>query len=334
MQEALFYTKLKNSKVRCVLCPWFCELKPGQIGACNVRRNTGGILETLVYNKVAALGIDPIEKKPLYHFLPGRNIFSLGMVGCNLHCTFCQNHNISQCKAEDFTDFIPLSAAQILSKASAIRNNAGVAFTYNEPFTFYEFMLETAKLSHTQGMKNVVISNGYVNPEPLKKILPFIDAINIDLKAFDKKFYRQQTKGKLETVMETIITIAESSMHLELTNLVIPGLNDNEEQFVKMVEWIADKCGIETPLHLSRYFPQYKLDIPATPPETIKRLYQHAKKHLRYVYAGNMDAGKLSYTYCPDCGRLLIRRNRYAVITEPGFEGNCPLCGFKIPILL
>ncbi len=334
MQEALFYTKLENSKVRCILCPWFCELKPGNTGACRVRKNIGGNLKTLVYNTVAALSIDPIEKKPLYHFLPGKDILSLGMVGCNLHCTFCQNHSISQCRAEDYSGFTPISAYQILKKASGIIKNAGIAFTYNEPFIFYEFMLKTAQLSHRHGMKNVMVSNGYVNPEPLKRILPFIDAFNIDLKAFDNKFYIQQTKGKLETVLKTIIAVAESKAHLELTNLVIPGLNDNQKQFEEMVKWIAGECGNEIPLHLSRYFPQYKLDFPATPPETLERLYHVAKKYIHYVYIGNMKTNKFSDTFCPECGKRLIHRNRFRVETEPGFNGNCPTCGRIIPIVL
>lgn len=334
MQEALFYNKQENNKVKCLLCPWFCELKPDQTGACRVRKNIEGSLKTMVYNKAAAMGIDPIEKKPLYHFLPGRNILSLGMVGCNLHCTFCQNHNISQCLAEEYAGFTPLSADELLIKASAIRNNAGIAFTYNEPFTFYEFMLETARLFHAHGLKNVVVSNGYVNREPLKEILPLIDAFNIDLKAFDKKFYRQQTKGNLDAVLETIVTIAKSNKHLELTNLVIPGLNDNEIQFEEMVKWIAGECGNETPLHLSRYFPQYKLDIPPTPHETLEHLYQIARKHIHFVYVGNMNSDKLSDTFCPVCGKLIIHRNRFKVETEPGFNGNCPLCGHIVPIVL
>jgi pyruvate formate lyase activating enzyme len=195
VQEALYYTKKEGNKVKCLLCPWLCNLNPGQTGVCKVRTNNQGKLKTLVYGKVAALGIDPIEKKPLFHFYPGKTILSIGLVGCNLHCTFCQNHTISQCKADTYNGFIPFSSGQLLAKATGIRNNVGIAYTYNEPFTFYEFMFETARLVHSAGMKNVVVSNGYINREPLQDILPFIDAINIDLKSFDGKFYKQQTKG-------------------------------------------------------------------------------------------------------------------------------------------
>ncbi len=334
MQEALFYQKEAGKRVKCLLCPWYCDLREGGIGACNVRKNTAGILETLVYNKVAAWGIDPIEKKPLYHFFPGKNILSVGNVGCNLHCTFCQNHNISQCRADEFEGFAELTSTGLLEKAKAIRNNIGVAFTYNEPFTFYEFMFDAAILLHEAGLKNVVVSNGYVNQEPLKTILPFIDAFNIDLKAFDDGFYRHQTRGKLEPVLKAITTIARSNAHLELTNLVIPGLNDDESQFEDMVKWIAAEAGPETPLHLSRYFPQYKLDIPATPVNKLERMYNIAKKHLQYIYVGNVNAGALDDTRCPICGKLIVQRNRYRIMSNPGFDGNCPQCGHKIPIVL
>ncbi len=334
MQEALFYEKEAGNKVKCVLCPWYCELKDGQTGACKVRKNSEGILETLVYNKIAAMGIDPVEKKPLYHFYPGRQILSIGSVGCNLHCTFCQNHDISQCRADEFKRFTEISPAEVLIKAKQAGNNIGVAYTYNEPFTFYEFMLDTAMLLHQAGLKNVVVSNGYINQEPLKKILPYIDAFNIDLKAFDDKFYRQQTRGKLKPVLEAIVAITQSNTHLEITNLVIPGLNDDETQFEDMVKWIATEAGPETPLHLSRYFPQYKLNVPPTPLDKLERLFHIANSHLRYVYLGNVNAGQLDDTRCPGCGKLLIQRHRYGVKKEPDFEGNCPRCGRKIPVVL
>lgn len=334
VQEALYYEKQEGEKVRCVLCPWYCILKPGQTGACKVRRNASGKLETLVGNRIAALGTDPIEKKPLYHFYPGRYILSAGSVGCNLHCTFCQNHNISQCRADEFQGFIEISPEELLNKARSITRNIGVAYTYNEPFTFYEYMMRSAQLIHAAGLKNVVVSNGYVNPGPLNEILPYIDAFNIDLKAFDENFYRQQTTGKLKPVLDTISAIARSNAHIEITTLVIPGLNDDEYRFEEMVKWIADQAGPGTPLHLSRYFPQYRLMIQATPVELLGRLHRIAKKHLQYVYTGNVDAGACSDTRCPECNRLLVQRSRYTVSIEPGFRGTCPRCGSKIPIVL
>lgn len=335
MHEAQFYIKLENQIVRCELCPWNCVLKPGQTGICKVRSNENGQLFTHIYNKVAVFGIDPVEKKPLYHFYPGKNILSIGEVGCNLHCTFCQNHRISQCFASEFNGFYELDSKQIVEKAMQTDKNIGIAYTYNEPFTFYEFLFETAQLAHENGLKNVVVSNGYINIEPLKKLLPFIDAFNIDLKAFSDEFYQNQTKGKLEPVLETLQIIAKSECRLEITNLVISGLNDDETEFEKMVKWIADNLGNEVPLHLSRYFPQHKMDLPATSIEKLKILFELAKQQLLYVYLGNVNDEKHSSTFCPQCGNLLISRNRYKTITN-GLDAdkNCKNCGTKINCII
>lgn len=334
MYEALFYTKLANQTLRCDLCPWFCLLKPGQTGNCKVRSNKKGELFTHVYNKVAVIGTDPIEKKPLYHFHPGKSILSIGEVGCNLHCSFCQNHQISQCIATDFDRFQEITSEQIVAKALKIPENIGIAYTYNEPFTFYEFMLETAKAAHEKGLKNVVVSNGYINPEPLKNLLPFIDAINIDLKAFSEEFYRKQTKGKLSPVLETLKIIAESPAHLEITNLVIPGLNDDEAEFENMVQWIAEELGKDMPLHISRYFPKFRLKTAATPTETMLLLYKTAKKHLNHVFVGNVPDTERSSTFCGHCGEILIRRNAYEVqIQNTREDGCCATCGTPVKII-
>ncbi|MGC9353581.1 MAG: AmmeMemoRadiSam system radical SAM enzyme [Mariniphaga sp.] len=328
MQEALFYEKAEDNLVKCLLCPWFCELKPGQTGICKVRENIDGVLVTRVYNQVAALGTDPIEKKPLYHFFPGKNILSIGEVGCNLHCSFCQNHHISQCFAKDFNAFHAVNSEQILKAALNTRNNIGVAYTYNEPLTFYEFMFDTAKLVKEKNLKNVIVSNGYINPEPLKQILPLIDAFNIDLKAFDNDFYKTFTKGKLEPVLETLKIIAAQGNHLEITNLVIPGLNDDEKKFEKMVKWISEELNPHIPLHLSRYFPQYKLVLPPTPIEKLDHLYSVAKQYLHHVYLGNVHDGKHASTFCPNCHALLIERNHHLTrIVQPDFNGTCKNCG-------
>jgi pyruvate formate lyase activating enzyme len=328
MQEALFYTKLENQTVRCNLCPWNCILKSGQTGSCKVRSNENGKLVTHVYNQVAAFGIDPIEKKPLYHFYPGKNILSVGEVGCNLQCSFCQNHNISQCFASEFEGFQEITSAQLVAKALKIPQNIGIAYTYNEPFTFYEFMFETAKLAHENGLKNVVVSNGYINPDPLEKLLPYIDAFNVDLKAFSEEFYKNQTKGKLEPVLECLKIIAKSPAHLEITTLIIPGLNDDETEFEKMVKWIASELGNDVPLHLSRYFPQHKLNLPPTPIIKLETLYDLAKKNLQFVYLGNVSDEKRSSTYCPHCNKTLISRNHYNIsIQNLGEKGRCRFCG-------
>lgn len=335
MHEALYYSKLENKKVRCELCPWNCELMPQQTGICKVRTNDDGKLFSLVYNKVAALGVDPIEKKPLYHFYPGKNILSIGEVGCNLQCSFCQNHRISQCYASNFKGFQKISSKKIVKEALKTWNNIGIAYTYNEPFTFYEFVLDTAKLAQQKGLKNVVVSNGTINQKPLKELLPFIDAFNIDLKAFSEIFYRNHTKGKLEPVLQSIKTIAKNKVHLEITNLVIPGLNDDEEEFTALVKWIAAETGEKTPLHLSRYFPQHKMQHPPTPIEKLESLYEIAKKHLQHVYLGNVSDEKRSSTFCSNCGELLIERRHFQTKSEMLDEsGKCKKCDADNSILM
>jgi len=331
MREALFYEKLDGNEVRCLLCPRFCRLKPGRTGSCKVRENVKGKLVTHVYNKIASLGTDPVEKKPLYHFYPGMEIFSVGEVGCNFHCSFCQNYRTSQCFAGDFRGFHAITASQIISKARRELQNIGIAYTYNEPFTFYEFMLDIAKLAKESGLKNVAVSNGYINPEPLRDLIPYMDAFNIDLKAFNNGFYKKYIHGKLQPVLETIKTVAKNGKHLEITNLVIPGLNDDERQFEEMVQWIADETGRDTPFHISRYFSNYKLNIPPTPVETLIKLYVIAGKYLDYVYLGNVSDERRSSTYCQNCGELLVERNLYRTrIVQKKFKGICTNCGSPV----
>lgn len=335
MQEALFYIKLENKTLRCELCPWYCILKPGETGICKVRTNQNGTLITEVFDKVAAFGIDPIEKKPLYHFFPGKNILSIGEVGCNLHCKFCQNHRISQCKASDYRNFENATSVQIVDEALKTHNNIGIAYTYNEPFTFFEFMLETAKLAHQKNLKNVVVSNGYINPGPLRNILPHIDAFNIDLKAFTNDFYKKFTKGKLQPVLDVLKIIARSNIHLEITNLVIPGLNDDENQFREMISWMVSELGDDIPLHLSRYFPQNEMEIPPTPVSTLETLYDIAKKQLQYVYLGNVTNDNYSSTWCANCHEILIIRKGYKTDTRNlSQNGTCKKCNHKLKIVI
>jgi pyruvate formate lyase activating enzyme len=334
MHEALFYEKIGNNEVKCMLCPWLCTLKPGQTGICKVRMNEEGTLETMVYDKVAVYGTDPIEKKPLYHFYPGKKIFSVGETGCNLHCDFCQNYQISQCHPKDIFRFHNITGKQLVEKAAAVKDNIGIAYTYNEPFTFYEFMRHTARLVHEKGLKNVVVSNGYVNQEPLLDILPLVDALNIDLKAFGNSFYKTHTRGRLEPVLHTLKQISRQGKHLEISNLVIAGLNDKETEFTNMVKWIADEIGPETPLHLLRYFPAYKLTLPVTPFYVLKKLYELAKKQLDYVYIGNSSNGIYSVTTCPTCGKEVVQRNHYDVTADPDFDGSCTDCGTKMNFIV
>jgi pyruvate formate lyase activating enzyme len=282
-KEALYYEFLSNNKVHCLLCPQSCYIDDDKVGFCGVRKNIKGKLYSLIYEKITSLALDPIEKKPLYHYHPGKYILSIGTKGCNLACPYCQNWTISQ---DDMAPTESITSYELVKKSKQ-SNSFGIAYTYNEPFIWYEFVLDTAKLAKKQGLENVLVTNGYVNPEPLEEILPFIDAMNIDLKSIDDDFYRKTCKGKLNPVLETIKRVHQSC-HIELTNLVIPTLNDSEDNFVHLVDWIYDNLGANVPLHFSRYFPCFKFKIPPTEINTLKKAEQIAKKKLKYVYLGNV----------------------------------------------
>jgi pyruvate formate lyase activating enzyme len=283
MKEALFYETKEDLKVQCLLCPHNCLIPEGRQGFCGVRKNQEGKLFTLIYEEITSFALDPIEKKPLYHYHSGEHILSVGTKGCNLCCLFCQNWNISKdlnATTEKVTsDFIVERAKQI--------GSFGIAYTYNEPFIWYEFVLDTAKLAKSKGLENVLVTNGYVNLEPLKNIIPFIDAMNIDIKSIDEEFYINTCGGKLAPVLE-VIKESNRHCHIELTNLVIPGLNDKEENFIGLVDWIYDNLGDSVPLHFSRYFPCYKLDSPSTPIAALNKAKEIAKKKLKFVYLGNV----------------------------------------------
>ncbi len=335
MKEALYYLKKAGDIIQCTLCPHYCEVRPGKAGSCRVRKNLNGTLVTEVFGKVSSMAVDPVEKKPLYHFFPGRKILSIGNVGCNLHCIFCQNHDISQCYPDDFLWFKTITPEQVADYAQKVEDNIGVAYTYNEPFTFYEYMQETAIKIKGKGLKNVVVSNGYISEEPLKAILPHLDAFNIDLKGFSDDFYRKITKGNLDPVLSTLKTIGRSSAHLEITNLVVPGLNDDEHLFREMIAWIYGELGKDVPLHLSRYFPRYKLDHPATSSATLENFYLIAKEKLDFVYTGNMAGGNRSDTFCPRCQAILISRDGYQIrLYSLSESGECTKCGFQSGIIL
>jgi len=283
VKEALYYEKLDKQKVHCRLCPHNCVIQDGSRGACGVRIDQGGTLFTEIYGKATSIALDPIEKKPLYHYHPGEYILSIGTKGCNLHCDFCQNWQISQDINVPTQD---ITSEEIIKKAKAERS-FGIAYTYNEPFIWYEFVLDTAKRAKKAGLENVLVTNGFVNMEPLKEMLPFIGAMNIDLKSFNGDFYKKICKGRLEPVLETIKT-ASKACHVELTTLLIPGENDSEDELKKMVDWVYENTGPETPLHFSRYFPCYKMRIPPTPIESLERAERIAKEKLKYVYLGNV----------------------------------------------
>jgi len=326
MKKALNYDKIGEDAVKCNLCPHLCTISVNSKGVCGVRKNSGGELYSEFYGKVSALNSDPIEKKPIYHFYPGNNILSVGSIGCNFKCNFCQNWEISQPASENqksLQDFSPESIVNLALK----HNSFGIAYTYNEPTVWIEYMQDIARLSKNNDLKNVVVSNGFINNKPLKELVKYIDAFNIDLKAFDTNFYKTYASARLEPVRLSLELIKDSGKHLEITNLIVPGLNDDPDTFQKMVRWISEKLGKDTVLHLSRYHPAYKLNIENTPIQKLYELYNIAKSKLDHVYLGNVNSDIGRDTYCSKCRNLLIRRSGYITdICGIDDTGQCKKC--------
>jgi pyruvate formate lyase activating enzyme len=319
----------EDERIVCLLCPHNCKLAEGKTGICGVRKNTGEDIGLLTYGVVSGYALDPIEKKPLYHFYPGTNIFSIGSYGCNMRCDFCQNYNISQRNSAGFD--LKTEPDKIINDAQAALNNIGIAFTYNEPVIWFEFVRDVSHKAKKKGLRTVMVSNGYVDREPLDEIISFIDAFNIDLKAFNNDFYRKIAGADLEPVKNTLRQIAGSGKHLEITTLIIPGLNDSESEMASEAEWIARELGKDIPLHLSRYFPMYKREDPSTPGDTIRRLAAVASGYLSYVYIGNMDSDTGQNTKCPKCGKTITKRSGYNIkLQNLDQKGRCTGCGTKI----
>ena len=317
-------------QVQCTLCPHACKLLPGQSGKCNTRINKGGKLYTLSYGVLSAIAKDPIEKKPLYHFLPGNSILSIGSFGCNFKCDFCQNCNISQPQEEIYSQYPARAPTDMVDRALHHKDNIGLAYTYNEPTIYFEYMLECAIKLREHNLMNVMVTNGYINREPLEEILPVMDAFNIDLKSFQNEFYRQRASSELKPVLDTIARVAESDKHMELTFLIIPGYNDTEAEWNRMIKWIEINCGADTILHVSKYFPRYKLRGSPTPTKTMQRFIETARERIKYVYPGNNpEIG--NDTLCPQCGTLLIERDLYNTrIHGLTSEGLCGHCSYQI----
>jgi pyruvate formate lyase activating enzyme len=286
-----------------------------------------GELVSETYGKVSAIHYDPIEKKPLYHFHPGSIILSIGSIGCNLNCSYCQNCDISRADVSSYSWFREYSVEEIVQMALDHPGNTGIAFTYNEPTISYEYVLEISRLASASGLKTVMVTNGFINPDPLVQLLPFTDAWNVDLKAFREEFYSEHTGSKLGPVLETLKILSQTGKHLEVTNLVIPGLNDDPEIFAEMIGWIHDELGSDSILHLSRYFPHHRMTRSATPVQTLIDLYEIAREKLHYVYLGNVYVPEGSHTDCPSCGQPLIRRNGYETqILAVSRDGTCKHC--------
>ena len=322
MKKIAEFQESIDKKVKCKLCPHHCLIKNGDSGICGVRENKDGTLYTNNYGEISSIGVDPIEKKPLYHFYPASRILSLGTYGCNFKCQFCQNWKISQGNPPTQQ----LTPEEVINLAEQ-KNVKSIAYTYSEPVVWYEYVKETAQKAAKKNIKNVLVTNGFINPEPLENILPYIDAANVDLKSFNDDFYKKYAGGSLDPVKETIKTMA-NNIHLEITTLLINDLNDDRKELEKLFKWIAN-INKAIPLHLSRYFPAHKMNRPATEIKTMEDAYNLAKEYLNYVYLGNLRTTEKGNTYCPQCGKKLISRSGYN--TEVFLEkGECPECSYEI----
>ncbi len=328
--EALYYDKLLGNIVQCRLCPNLCILSPGEYGTCRARKNINGKLYSMVYGKIAAAHLDPIEKKPFFHVLPGSAAYSIATTGCNIQCLFCQNWEISQVFPFD-AQTIPATPQQVVDKA--VESGAqSIAFTYSEPVISFEYVLDIAKLAHAAGLKTLMVSNGYIEQKPLLEILKYIDAFKVDFKGFDEEFYKKLTNGHLQPVLDTMKTIRKSGVWLEIVTLLVTGQNDNDEQIRGLARWIKKNVGDDVPLHFSRFSPQYKLlNVPATPPETVIHAREIAlQEGLKYVYTGNIVYPQGEITRCPLSGEEIIIRQSMFTIYDGLKNGTCS-DGEKIP---
>lgn len=323
MKKAAYWTKAESGSIKCELCPNYCLIRQGNSGSCGVRTNRDGVLYADGYGKVSSSQVDPIEKKPLYHFRPGTDIFSIGGWGCNLHCSFCQNWSISQEFREGSESFSP---DQVVSAAERSGTDS-IAYTYNEPFISMEFVRECSDLARRRGMKNVAVTNGYVSTEALADAIEAIDAFNVDVKSMEDGFYKRNCGGKLQSVLEFCKAVRACGKHLEITNLVIPGENDSDELLLALVDWIAEELGEDVPLHFSAYRPQYKMSNPSTDPAILNRAHELASGKLNYVYLGNVISDVGQNTVCRKCGSCLISRSGYATVIAGIKDGACTACG-------
>jgi pyruvate formate lyase activating enzyme len=316
--------------VKCLLCPTECVLEDYQVGSCRVRINRDDRLLSLVYGKPCAVHVDPIEKKPIFHMTPGAAVYSIATAGCNLTCKFCQNWEISQTGPAE-TRNADLPPEEVVNRALESGCRA-IAYTYSEPSVFYEYMLETARLARSRGLRNIWVTAAYINPDPLRELAPWMDAANIDLKGFTDEYYRTVCGGRLQPVLDAIVLAAELGVMVEITNLIVPTLNDDLKLIGEMCAWIKENLGPDVPLHFSRFHPQYRLQkLPPTPLETLWQAHRTAlDRGLRYVYTGNVPYDERSNTFCPRCRLLLVGRRGYFVSVNRIRGGLCPQCGFAI----
>jgi pyruvate formate lyase activating enzyme len=329
--EARFYEKLPDREIECALCPRLCRLGDKERGYCGVRENRGGIYYTLVYGKVCTSNVDPIEKKPFFHFHPGKSAFSIATAGCNVNCKFCQNWEISQVRPEQIRH-VDLSPAEVVATAQHY-DSPVIAYTYSEPIVFFEYMYDTSVLARKSDIKNVVVTGGHVQPEPLKELIKVVDAIKVDLKAFSQDFYTEYVRGELKPVLEAIKIISKSPIWMEIVYLVIPTLNDSDEEIKRLSQWILEEVGPDVPIHFSRFQPMYLLkNLPPTPQSTLENARAIARKEgIHYVYIGNIPGHEAENTYCPNCQNIAIERRGYRIIKNNIKNGKCKFCSNPIP---
>ncbi|MFH1781991.1 MAG: AmmeMemoRadiSam system radical SAM enzyme [Candidatus Omnitrophota bacterium] len=318
------------SKVKCLLCPRECELSNGDRGDCRARMNIGGELKSLVYGRPCAVHVDPIEKKPLFHYLPGTRSFSIATAGCNLHCMYCQNWEISQRIPEE-TRNIKLSPEDVVKEAINSKSKT-IAYTYSEPIIFYEYAMDTGQLAHKKGLRNIWVTAGYINQEPLKEAIKVIDAANIDLKGITDKFYQKMSKGTLKPVLDTIKTMKKEGVWVEITNLIVPTYNDTKDDVSRLCDWVLNNVGSDVPIHFSRFHPMYRLkNLPPTPTETLDMARDTAMKlGIHYAYVGNVPGHDGNNTYCPKCKKPVIKRSGYMILENNLDGGKCKFCNNKI----
>ena len=331
LHEARYYLQLDDNRVQCKMCFRECTVPEGGRGFCRNKVNVGGRYYTLVYGRPSALQIDPIEKEPLYHMLPGATIYCTGTAGCNNRCKFCQNWHLSQKSFEEI-DHHALSPEQTVEEAQAASCDA-VSFTYNEPTVFYEHMYDVATMAKRAGLRSLFHTNGSMNEEPLAALLEVMDAATVDLKAFTPEYYQEISSSQLEPVLRTLQQVHRSGRHLEIVNLIVTTLNDDVDDIRRMCQWIGDTLSDEVPLHLNRFFPAYKLtSLDATPIATLERAAAIADEEgLQYVYIGNCPGHRRNRTYCPECGEIIIDRVHFTVLSQEVVEGKCRFCGHVIP---
>ncbi|HNW60696.1 MAG TPA: AmmeMemoRadiSam system radical SAM enzyme [bacterium] len=329
--EAHYYEKLPNRKIKCTLCPRSCVIDDLERGYCGVRENRGGTYYSLVYGRPCSIHADPVEKKPLFHFLPGRVALSLATAGCNVFCKFCQNWEISQSRPEQVESTV--LAPQQVAVLAARENCPVIAFTYNEPVVFSEYMYDIARAASRQGVRSVMISNGYIQKQPLQDLATVLHAVKIDLKAFSERFYRDLVAGELQPVLDTLRLLHSLKLWFEIVYLVIPGENDSREELTALCRWIVAELGADVPLHFTRFYPQYRMtNLPPTPIKTLQQARNIAlAAGVHFVYTGNVPGDEGENTFCPGCGKLLIRRLGYTVAENHISQGKCPGCKRSIP---